>query len=171
MSSNAHWTTLSRIEGMPRTRTFLPPSFGISFLRSLEWDVLARDQLGTDLPEELLHSARLDVSEGHPVDARGSTLPSGHAVGFVESLLLADVHEQAPETPRRFRLRLGIHPSSQVLQTHERSCHPPLPSLLTQEHVQRGPIAPWVFDRRQLLCPVRIVVAHQRVVPAAFALT
>ena len=35
MSFNAPWTTRSRIAGIERTRTFLPPSFGISFFRAL----------------------------------------------------------------------------------------------------------------------------------------
>jgi hypothetical protein len=34
MSFNAPWTTRSRIAGIERTRTFLPPSFGISFFRA-----------------------------------------------------------------------------------------------------------------------------------------
>src|SRR5664280_1511479 len=34
MSFSAPWTTRSRIEGIERTRTFLPPSFGISFFRA-----------------------------------------------------------------------------------------------------------------------------------------
>src|SRR6516165_5272927 len=34
MSLRAPWTTRSRIEGMERTRTFVPPSFGISFFRT-----------------------------------------------------------------------------------------------------------------------------------------
>src|SRR5215831_11328211 len=34
MSLTAPWTTRSRIEGIDRTRTFLPPSFGISFFRA-----------------------------------------------------------------------------------------------------------------------------------------
>ena len=51
----------------------------------------------------------------------------------------------ASDTSRRFGLRLGIHPSSQVLQTHERFYHPPLPPFLTPEHVQQGPVAPWAL--------------------------
>src|SRR4249920_1543855 len=34
MSFNAPWTTRSRMAGIDRTRTFLPPSFGISFFRA-----------------------------------------------------------------------------------------------------------------------------------------
>ena len=34
MSFNAPWTTRSRIAGIERMRTFLPPSFGISFFRA-----------------------------------------------------------------------------------------------------------------------------------------
>src|SRR5712691_3102362 len=34
MSFNAPWTTRSRMAGIERTRTFLPPSFGISFFRA-----------------------------------------------------------------------------------------------------------------------------------------
>ena len=34
MSLSAPWTTRSRMAGIDRTRTFLPPSFGISFFRA-----------------------------------------------------------------------------------------------------------------------------------------
>src|SRR5438876_12356082 len=34
MSLSAPWTTRSRIEGIERTRTLVPPSFGISFFRA-----------------------------------------------------------------------------------------------------------------------------------------
>src|SRR3984893_9707627 len=34
MSLTAPWTTRSRIEGIERTRTLVPPSFGISFFRA-----------------------------------------------------------------------------------------------------------------------------------------
>ena len=34
MSLSAPWTTRSRMEGIARTRTLWPPSFGISFLRT-----------------------------------------------------------------------------------------------------------------------------------------
>jgi hypothetical protein len=90
-------------------------------------DVLARDQFVPNLIDEAVHSALLDGREGHPVDARGTAILLGQAVGFVERLPLADVDEQAPETPRRFRLRLGVDLPSQVLQTDERLCHPLLP--------------------------------------------
>src|SRR5258708_3257549 len=94
--------------------------------------VLARAQLVSDLPNKAVHSPFLDGLEGDPVNSRGSVVLLGQAVGFLERLFLADVDVQAPKTPRRFGLRLGVDLPSQVLQTHKRCCHPPLPSFLEQ---------------------------------------
>src|SRR5712672_394757 len=102
--------------------------------------VLARDQLVSDLVQKSVHSPFLDGLEGDPVNSRGSVVLLGQAVGFVERLFLADVDEQAPKTPRRFGLRLGVDLPSQVLQTHERLCHPPLPSFLEKRARTAGPL-------------------------------
>lgn len=99
-------------------------------------NVPTRDQLVPDLLQEAVHSALLDGRKAHPINARGSVVAFGQRVGFVKRLPLADVDEQAPETPRRFRLRLGVDPPTQVLQTDERFCHPLLPPFLGSEHVQ-----------------------------------
>ena len=41
----------------------------------------------------------------------------------MECFRFADMDIQAPETPGRFSLRLGVYPPAQVLQTHGRLCH------------------------------------------------
>src|SRR2546426_5552413 len=41
----------------------------------------------------------------------------------MECFRFADMDIQAPETPGRFSLRLGVYPPAQVLQTHGCLCH------------------------------------------------
>jgi hypothetical protein len=88
-------------------------------LHPVDWAivVVSRDQLVSDPLQEAVHSALLDGRKAHPINARGSVVAFGQRVGFVKRLPLADVDEQAPETPRRFRLRLGVDPPTQVLLT------------------------------------------------------
>ena len=103
-------------------------------------NVPTRDQIVPDLPDEDVHSPFLDGREAHPVHSRGSVVLLGQAVGFAQRLFLADMDEKAPETPRRFRLRLGVDPSSEVLQTDGRRCHPPLPSFPRRSTYSRAPL-------------------------------
>src|SRR2546427_6968941 len=41
----------------------------------------------------------------------------------MQDFRFADMHIQAPETPGRFSLRLGVYPPAQVLQIHGCLCH------------------------------------------------
>ena len=65
----------------------------------------------------------LDVPEALAVDARGTAVSFGDPISLLKGLDLRDVHEQTPETMRRFRLRLSINPPSQFLQTAGCLCH------------------------------------------------
>src|SRR5271157_736071 len=55
---------------------------------------------------------------------------------------------QAPETPGRFSLRLGVDPPSQILQIHGRLCHlAPASHLDGGVTEQQGPFAPRALPR------------------------
>jgi len=58
----------------------------------------------------------LDVLETLAIDAWGASILFGITVGLFEGLRLCNMHEEPPEAMRRFRLRLSINPSSQILQ-------------------------------------------------------
>src|SRR5882762_10181583 len=89
MSLSAPWTTRSRIEGIDRTRTFVPPSFGISFFRAR----MGRYVLVTNSSRICLRklSALLDGFERDSVDTRRPAITPRHPVGLPQSLHLADV--------------------------------------------------------------------------------
>jgi hypothetical protein len=65
----------------------------------------------------------LDVLEALAVDAGATAVPFSDPISLIKGLDLRDVHEQTPETMRRFRLRLSINPPSQFLQTAGCLCH------------------------------------------------
>src|SRR5262249_49786737 len=75
------------------------------------------------LLEEGLDPVCLDSRKRHPITTRSSVVFFGQSVGFAERVQLADMDVQAPETPRRFSLRLGVYPPAQVLQTDGCLCH------------------------------------------------
>src|SRR5579863_6265383 len=91
MSFNAPWTTRSRIAGIERTRTFLPPSFGISFFPWLHGPIRVGDQFIPNLHEKTFRSAFPDGSERDTVNTRCPIVASRHLVGFPQGLHLADV--------------------------------------------------------------------------------
>ena len=57
-------------------------------------------------------SRGLNVLETLAVDAGGTAVSLRNAIGLLKGLALRDVHEQTPETMRRFGLRLSIDPPS-----------------------------------------------------------
>src|SRR5215469_5689907 len=108
MSLIAPWTTRSRIEGMERTRTFWPPSFGISFFRCWHGSIRVVDQFVSNLFQKTLQSVFLDGFERDPIDSWGSVVTLCHLVGFPKRFYLADVDVQSPEAPGWFSLRLDV---------------------------------------------------------------
>src|SRR4029434_7375572 len=67
--------------------------------------------------------AGLDGFKGHAVHSRRAVIGLGQLIGFMQDFRFADVDIQAPETPGRFSLRLGVYPPAQVLQIHGCLCH------------------------------------------------
>ena len=70
--------------------------------------IRAIDQFVAYLLKERLDTRRLDGLERHSVGTRSAVVGLRSAVGFTKRFPLADMHEEAPEAPRRFKLRLGV---------------------------------------------------------------
>jgi hypothetical protein len=85
--------------------------------------IRAIGQFVSYLLQEWLHSRRFAGLERHPIDTWRAVVFFSHPVGFVERFPFADMDVEAPEAPRRFSLRLGVYPPSQVLQTDGRLSH------------------------------------------------
>src|SRR5215472_11653819 len=89
------------------------PYLGSSILRYFllpRWHGLIRagDQFLLDLRKKTLHSAFLDGFERDPVTSRCPVVFLGHLIGFLQSLHLANVGVQSPETPGWFSLRFDV---------------------------------------------------------------
>ena len=86
--------------------------------------VLDSDLLGQKMVTVVAQPQLATLLGLKPTQLTGSTAVAlRYTVGLFEGLHLRDVHEQTPETMRRFRLRLSIDPPSQFLQTDGRFCH------------------------------------------------
>src|SRR5215813_12985622 len=108
ISLSAPWTTRSRIAGIDRTRTFLPPSLGISFFRARLGRYVFETSSSCICSRKPLHSTFFDGLERDSVYSRRPVVFFRHPVGFVERLPFADVDVKSPETPGWFRLRLDV---------------------------------------------------------------
>src|SRR5215475_4408722 len=75
------------------------------------------------LLQKHVEPADLDGFKGHTVNSRRAVVGLGQLIGFLEGFQFTDVDIQAPETPGRFRLRLGVYPPAQVLQPDGCLCH------------------------------------------------
>jgi hypothetical protein len=82
--------------GMERTRTLVPPSFGISFFSHPHGLIRVVDQFVLYLFQKTLHSAFLNDFKRHSVNARSSVITFRHLVGFLECFHLADVNVYSP---------------------------------------------------------------------------
>src|ERR1035438_8158859 len=85
MSFSAPWTTRSRIEGIERTRTFLPPSFGISFFRACMGRYVVVTNSSRICTRKLSAPLFFDGFKRDPVNARRPVITSRHLVGFPQS--------------------------------------------------------------------------------------
>src|SRR5262249_16134101 len=85
--------------------------------------IRAGDQCVLELLEEYLDPLGLDGCKRHPINPWSTVIVFGQSIGFTERVQLADMDVQAPETPGRFSLRLGVYPPAQVLQTDGCCCH------------------------------------------------
>ena len=94
--------------GIERTRTLVPPSFGISFFRARMGRYVLVTKFIPDLRQKPLRSAFLNGRKRDPVNARCPVIAFRHLVGFPKRFHLADMDVQPPETPSWFRLRLDI---------------------------------------------------------------
>jgi hypothetical protein len=75
------------------------------------------------LLEKRVEAAGLNGFKGDAVNSRRAIIGLGQLLSCVQDFRFADMHRQAPETPGRFRLRLGVYPPAQVLQTDGCRCH------------------------------------------------
>ena len=82
--------------------------------------IRAVDQFVASLVEEAFHPCGLNGLARLPVTPGGAVMFFGQVGGRSQGLPLADVDEQAPETPGRCSLRLGVYPPAQGLQTDRR---------------------------------------------------
>jgi hypothetical protein len=66
--------------------------------------------------EKRLHACGFQRLARHPVPAWGALVRLGKPLGGPACLPLAEMARESPKAPRRFRLRLALKPSAQVLQ-------------------------------------------------------
>ena len=71
----------------------------------------------------------LDGLKRLAIDTGSTAIAFGDAVRFMQGFKLRHVDEEPPEAMRRFRLRLAVYPSSQLLQTDGCLYHLTPPSL------------------------------------------
>src|SRR5262249_38032286 len=84
--------------------------------------------------------AGLDGFNGHAVNSRRAVVGLGQLIGCLASFRFTDVAIQAPETPGRFSLRLGVYPPAQVWQTQGCLCHrTPASHVVEGVTISRGP--------------------------------
>src|SRR5215469_10424904 len=105
-----------------------------------QWHIGTRFQFVLYLHQELLYALRFDDLERHSVYSRSAVVLLGQRIRLTQSLHLADMDVQTPETPGRFSLRLDVYVPSQVLQTYRRVYHPPLPPVLSELLQTAGPL-------------------------------
>ena len=99
---------------------------------------------------------RLDGLERHTVYSRCAVILLGQRIRLTQSLHLADMDVQTPETPGRFNVRLDIYVPSQVLQTYRRVYHPSLPPMLSEPSQAVGPLCSTGITRLPRYCgPIR----------------
>src|SRR5207248_2799588 len=80
-------------------------------------------QLLAELFKKFLQAFSFDRLKRDPIHSRGSVVLLRQLIRFPESLSFADVDIQPPESPSRFRLRLDVESSPQVLQLDGCLCH------------------------------------------------
>src|SRR5215813_2499096 len=85
--------------------------------------IRAGDQFVLEWLEEYLDPLGLDGLKRHPINPWSAVVLFGQSICFAARVQLADMDVQAPETPGRFSLRLGVYPPAQVLQTDGCLCH------------------------------------------------
>src|SRR5215510_4804324 len=85
--------------------------------------IRAGDQFVPYLLQKRVEPASLNGFKGDAVNARRAVIGLCQLIGFMQDFRFADMHIQAPETPGRFSLRLGVYPPAQVLQLNGCCCH------------------------------------------------
>jgi hypothetical protein len=104
------------------------------------WAISPGDQFIPELLEALVHPRCLNGPEGDAIASRRPVVGFRQRVGRPERFLFADVDVQAPAAPRRFRLRLDVNLSPQVLQRDGRRCHVVPASHLAKDTHAVGPL-------------------------------
>src|SRR5215467_13873878 len=77
--------------GIDRTRTLLPPSFGILLLPHRHGLIRVADQFVLNLHQKILHAAFFDGIECDSIDPRCAIVTLGQLVGFAKRFRFADV--------------------------------------------------------------------------------
>src|SRR5262245_7985692 len=101
----------------------LPTFFGNRLVPQPHGAIRAGGQFMPYLLQKPVEPAGLDGFKRHAVDTWCAVVGLGQVIGFLEGFPFADVDIQAPETPGRFSLRLGVYPPAQVLQRDGCLCH------------------------------------------------
>ena len=129
---SAPCTTRSRIVGNPQHADLAPVLRYLLSPVPLR-QVFARYQFLTYPLKETLHSTGPQWPRMSTPSIPGlPSFRSANAYASRSVFQLADVHEQAPESPFRFSLRLHVYPSSQVPQSDRRLYH-----LASASHVAK----------------------------------
>src|SRR5215470_13086017 len=97
MSLRAPWTTRSRIVGIERTRTLVPPSFGMAFCRNRIGRYVRVTSSSCICARTGSPPLASDVLKRYPVNPWGAVVGLGHPIRFPEGLHCADMDIQAPE--------------------------------------------------------------------------